>query len=205
MTSDYHIRLAERKDAPGIAEIYRPYVDNSAVSFEEHAPNATEVANRIERVSKKHVWLVCEHRGEVAGYAYHSLYRERVAYRWVAEVSVYIHPNHRRKHMAKALYDALHEIMRLQGYVTSYAIMTIPNEASKRFHEEYGYRSFALFEHSGFKLGQWHTTEWFVRPIQSSATPPEEIKSVADLDPGTLKQIMDSAAQSILRNHHETS
>jgi len=84
----WQIRLARRNDAPAIAEIYRPNVVSSAISFELEPPDAVEVAQRIEKTLAAFPWLVCEYQDRIAGYAYASRHRERAAYQWSVDVSV---------------------------------------------------------------------------------------------------------------------
>src|ERR1035438_3056756 len=85
------IRLAASADAPQVAAIYRPFCEGSHISFENDAPDEAEVASRIERINRRFPWLVDETGGTVAGFAYASPHRERAAYRWAVEVTVYVH------------------------------------------------------------------------------------------------------------------
>ena len=85
------IRHAEAdRDAPACAGIYGPYVRDTAVSFEVTVPSAGDLAERIERISVTHPWLVAEHHERVVGFAYASPHREREAYRWATDVTVYV-------------------------------------------------------------------------------------------------------------------
>src|ERR1700680_3749960 len=93
--TDHHIRYARAEDAAGIAEIYRPIVEDTTISFEEVAPNAAEIRARIQKVSQRYPWLVAHELGGVAGYAYASEHRARAGYRWSVEVAVYVNAAHR--------------------------------------------------------------------------------------------------------------
>lgn len=189
MTEGYHIGLATESDAVGITSIYKHFVEQTTVSYEEVAPDAAEMIRRIKAIEKRHVWLVVRKENEVAGYAYASAFRGRQAYNWTCEVSIYMHKDHQRLGLASALYRALHDVLRLQGYQTAYAIMSVPNPASKRFHEAMGYRAFALFENVGFKRGRWNSTQWFQKTL---GTYPEEvppIKAISALDPKAVEAI----------------
>ncbi len=147
-------------DAQPIAAIYRPFVEESAISFEEQAPDATEMAERIRKVQQRHLWLVADQEGEVAGYAYATDWRSRFAYRFVCEVSVYVAPGFRRKGIARELYRELHRQLAAKGFTRSYAIMTLPNNPSREFHLRFGYEPKTVFEACGHKFGKWWDTEW---------------------------------------------
>ena len=95
------------RDAEAIAAIYAPFVTDTAVSFEDVPPTADEMATRIEQLTRTHPWLVAEDGGEVLGYAYACPHRERAAYRWATEVTVYVDPRHHRRGAGRALYEAL--------------------------------------------------------------------------------------------------
>ena len=95
------------RDAEAIANIYAPYVADTVISFEYVPPTAAEMAARIERLTETHAWLVAEDAGEVLGYAYGCPHRERAAYRWATEVSVYVDPRHQRRGAGRRLYESL--------------------------------------------------------------------------------------------------
>jgi len=101
------IRLATAKDAEAILAIYAPYIENTSFTFETEVPSVAAFAERIEHYLQNWPWLVCEAGGTIAGYAYASRYRERVAYQWSVESSVYVHDNFQRAGVARALYAAL--------------------------------------------------------------------------------------------------
>jgi phosphinothricin acetyltransferase len=143
------------KDAAACAAIYLPFVTESATSFDEDPPTADYFAHKIEELSATHPFLVATEDAEVIGYAYASEYRTRVAYRWSAEVSVYIHADHRGKGVGRALYNSLLDLMRRQGFRSAVAGITVPNEASIALHESCGFEMVGVFRRIGFKLGEW--------------------------------------------------
>src|SRR3954447_26724631 len=118
------------RDAAACAAIYAPYVDGSAVSFEEVVPGADELAARIARIAATHPWLVSERDGAVAGFAYGAPHRERAAYRWAADVSVYVDPARQRRGVGRELYEALLERLRAQRFQIACAGIALPNAAS---------------------------------------------------------------------------
>ncbi len=197
----YKIRWGLECDCDAIAAIYAPYVTDSVVSFEEVAPDGEEMWKRMQKSFEKHAWLVCECEGAVAGFAYAGVHRQRKAYQWVAETSIYVHEDHRKEGVATALYNALHEVLREQGYVLTYAGMTLPNIPSKGFHENFGYEPFAVYENSGFKFGQWHSTGWWRRPLCDLPAQPQEIKTIRQLDQRWVDRVFSEAVS--LMNHVE--
>ncbi|HNX57081.1 MAG TPA: N-acetyltransferase family protein [Prolixibacteraceae bacterium] len=168
------IRLAERKDIPGILEIYSPYITDTSVTFEEEIPSEESFWTRMQGIMAELPFLVCEIDEKIAGYAYASGYRSRASYRWSKEVSVYIHPDFQRKRVGHALYTSLNEMIRYQGVANLLAIITMPNEPSVAFHEHFGYVKCAEFSKIGYKLNQWQNVGWFELFIQDENEPPKE-------------------------------
>lgn len=150
------IRRADpARDADACAAIYAPFATDSAVSFEENAPGPTEFAERIHHYQDSHAYLVAEIDGEVAGFAYASPYRERPAYRWAAESSVYISDRHRHQGIGKALYVALFQVLRDSGFKVVIAGITVPNPASLALHSALGFQHVGTFPKVGYKHGAW--------------------------------------------------
>jgi L-amino acid N-acyltransferase YncA len=155
------IRLATAKDAEGILNIYGPYVQNTSFTFETDLPSVSDLAKRINDYLKNWPWLVCEINGRIAGYAYGGKYRERTAYQWCVESSIYIHDAFQKAGVGRALYTALIEIFRRQGFRNVYAVINLPNEKSVAFHESLGFEYFATYEKVGYKLGKWKNVGWW--------------------------------------------
>ncbi len=168
------IRLAEKEDAPQIAAIYRPFCEDSCVSFETEAPDAPEVAARIERIRRRLPWLVDERDGRIAGYAYASPHRERAAYRWVVEVTIYIHEAHRGRGVGRALYAELFDRLRGQGLFKAYAGILVPNPASQAFHEALGFKPVGVYRKVGYKLGAWRDVGWWELALRPEIDSPAE-------------------------------
>jgi phosphinothricin acetyltransferase len=181
------IRLASpESDAARIAEIYRPAVEGSYISFEETAPTADEMAQRMRKVLARLPWLVAEDESElVVGYAYASPHRERAAYRWSVDISVYIDPAWHRRGIGRMLYDELLERLRGQGYVNVYAGVTPPNPASVALHEAIGMTHIGVYERVGYKLGEWRDVAWFGMRLAESSDPPDEPTPLAHVSAGT--------------------
>jgi phosphinothricin acetyltransferase len=161
------------RDGAGCAAVYAPFVTDSATSFEEKAPGAEEFARRIERTSKTHPWLVAERDGGVVGFAYGCPHRERAAYRWAADVSVYVSPEHRRRGIGRDLYGSLLPLLVRQGLHVACAGITLPNEASVALHESFGFRPVGVYPRIGFKRGEWWDVGWWELELREPGTPGE--------------------------------
>lgn len=176
------IRLAEKRDVPGILEIYAPFILGTSVTFEEIVPDEESFWERIQGIMAELPYLVCEIDGRVAGYAYASGYRSRASYRWSKEVSVYVHPDFQRRRVAQALYTSLNEMVRYQGIADLLAIITMPNEPSVSFHERFGYRKCGEFAKVGYKLGEWQNVGWFELFLQDeNQSPKDRILPLAEI------------------------
>lgn len=155
------VRLAHARDVPAILAIYAPFVRDTAVSFEYEPPTLAEMERRLRAFQQEYPSLVCERAGQVAGYAYASRFRSRTAYQWTAEVTVYVHPDHQRRGVAGTLYRSLLDRLRVQGFRTAVAGITLPNAGSVALHESLGFQPVGVFQRVGFKHGQWHDTGWW--------------------------------------------
>jgi phosphinothricin acetyltransferase len=168
------IRPADTRDAAEIAEIYRPFCEESCVSFETEAPDAPEISARIERISRRFPWLVSEIGGAVAGYAYASPHRERAAYRWAVEVTVYVHSGFQGQGVGRSLYERLFGHLRDQGFFKAYAGILVPNPASQAFHEAMGFALVGIYKKVGYKLGAWRDVGWWELALQPETDSPAE-------------------------------
>src|SRR4051795_13384869 len=168
-----HVRTATEADAAACAAIYAPYVTDTAVSFEEEAPSADEMARRI---ASAHEWLVLEDQGRVVGYAYATTFHPRAAYRWACEVSVYLEPGRRRTGAGRALYEDLLARLTARGFRMAIAGMTLPNDASAGLHRALGFEPVGTYRRVGYKHGAWHDVAWTQRPLAAARPddqPPE--------------------------------
>ena len=123
------IRLASPADGPRLAAIYRPAVIDHATSFELEPPDGAEMGRRVMALSRRTPWLAAEESGNLLGYAYASPHRDRPAYAWSVEVSAYVDHSAHRLGVGRALYRSLIAILRLQGFQSGYAGITLPNPA----------------------------------------------------------------------------
>lgn len=167
------IRFAEEKDLCAMLEIYRPYVENTTYSFEYEVPGLTEFTKRFRDHVAQFPWLVWEEGGSVLGYAYAGAPWERAAYRWCAEVSIYLHPSIHGRGIGRLLYARLEEILTRQGYRVVYALITTENHGSVAFHEKLGYVYHSTFENCGYKMGRWLGVIWLQKWLNPLGAPEE--------------------------------
>jgi L-amino acid N-acyltransferase YncA len=168
------IRVATVADAEQVLAIYAPIVRDTFISFETAVPTVAEMAGRIERGLAAHPWLVFEDLGGVAGYVYAGVHQPRPAYRWSANVSVYIADRARRRGVGRELYRALFEILRRQGLHMAYAGVALPNPGSVGLHEAMGFRPIGIYPEVGHKLGDWRDVGWWSMELQQLGDPPAE-------------------------------
>ena len=176
------IRLATVADAIQIAEIYRPIVRDTHISFERRAPDADEMAGRIQRTLEQYPWLVCDTDSRIAAYAYASAFRARPAYQWTTETTVYVHADWQRQGFSRAIYRSLLAILRRQGYCSAIGVIALPNPGSIRAHESLGFRRVGIFRNAGYKAGAWRDTGWWqleLRPMPALPQPPTPILRLA--------------------------
>jgi phosphinothricin acetyltransferase len=173
MPESVRIRSADVADAAAIAEIYRPYVDGSVVSFETCAPEGDEISERM--LSRPRLpWLVASRDDAVVGYAYASAHRSRAAYRWSADCSVYLPASEQGRGTGRRLYDALFVLLRDLGYVSVFAGIALPNQASVGLHEAMGFTLVGVYRDVGFKLGAWHDVGWWQLALREPPPDPPE-------------------------------
>jgi L-amino acid N-acyltransferase YncA len=167
------IREATPADAAAIAAIYAPMVTDTVISFEEEPPSAEEMA---ERIAASHLWLVAEEDDAVVGYAYAVRFHPRAAYRWAAEVSIYVAPEAQGRGIGTQLLRRLLDELREVGFVHAFGGTALPNPASERLLESAGFKKVAHWERVGFKLDAWHDVSWRQLTLQEPTVPPPELR-----------------------------
>jgi len=165
------IRPVATSDADFCLSLYSKYVVGSAVSFELEAPSLEEFSNRIDSISKRFPYLIAEENGSLLGYAYASAYRDRLAYQWNVEVSIYVEEDYKKSGVATRLYAELFSELKRIHICKAFAVIALPNEASVGFHHKMGFEKFATYENVGFKLNQWHNVLWMEKTIQFPEVP----------------------------------
>jgi phosphinothricin acetyltransferase len=195
--ANYTIRHAKTEDAQALLTIYAPYVTDTPVTFEYEVPSLGEFTGRIQSVSADYPYLVCERDGTPIGYAYAHRYKERAAYQWDAELSVYLSGESRGRGLGKAFYAALIEILRLQNIKNVYGCVLCPNESSERLHESFGFARVGVFHSTGYKCGAWRDVVWFEKQIAPYEPEPEPFRSIQTVDGEAIERILRGAEETL--------
>ena len=196
------VRAATPQDAEQLLEIYTPFVISedcsvSNVSFELTAPSLAEFRQRIVDISSKYPYLVGEKDGQILGYVYCHPYRERLAYQWSVEVTIYLAPAGQGKGLGRLLYETMEKLLCLQGVTMAYSCITVGNDHSIKMHEAVGYRLIGTFSKSGYKNGQWLDTVWLEKQLQPCPKQPDNIKSWRELDPDAVAAVLTEATAKL--------
>lgn len=149
------IRPVTAADTQQILDIYNFYVKTSTVTFEEELVSLKDFQKRIDEITAKYPYLVYQEDGQILGYAYAGVFRTRIAYRFSAESSVYVHKDHFKKGIGSQLYAELLPLMKQQGIKSAIGGVTLPNDGSVKLHEQFGFEKVAHFKAVGFKFDRW--------------------------------------------------
>jgi phosphinothricin acetyltransferase len=185
------IRIAEIDDAHRILDIYAPYVSKTALTLTSRIPNLEQVVQTMLDVKKRYPYLICCIDGQVVGFAYAYRLHPHEAYNWTAELAIYIDPAFQGRGIATALYTALFQVLKIQGYCNLYAVITMPNDASVALHRHFGFDELAVMPKSGYKLGRWHDVMWMGMHIAGCQDPakhgdPLPVSSLNDNELSTI-------------------
>ncbi len=193
------IRFVKEEDIPSILEIYEPYVNTTSITFECSVPSLESFHKKVSKISTFYPFLVCEFDNSVIGYAYANRIREREAYDWDVELSIYLDQNYSNLGVGKILYNTLLDVLKLQNIYNAYGVITLPNEASVKLHKKLGFKEIGVFHDTGFKFNKWHDVIWFEKTIQQLQTPPEKIKPLTSVDKKDINKVL-STYNNLLNN-----
>ena len=171
------IRPARPEDAGAIAAIYAPYVESGTVSFEIDPPDARAMRQRMAASEGLYPWIVATNgdaEGGVLAYAYATRFRERAAYRYVVETSIYVAGAVQRQGAGRLLYEALIDTLRAQGFTQAIGSIALPNDGSIGLHEAVGFRRAGVYREVGFKAGRWIDVGIWQCPLNEPRVPPDE-------------------------------
>lgn len=177
-----NIRIASPNDTKEILNIYKYYVENTAITFEYDVPSIEEFSERIKSTLKKYPYLIAENEGEVYGYAYASAFKNRRAYDWAVETSIYVKNNDSRHGVGTLLYNELEKYLKMQNIININACITYPNKKSEEFHKKFGYKTIAHFTKCGYKFGKWHDMIWMEKFIGEHTDNPKDVIPFSKLD-----------------------
>jgi phosphinothricin acetyltransferase len=199
------IREAAAEDAPALAEIYRYYVEETAVSFEYEAPDAEEFAGRMRDIRKRYPYFVAEEDGELLGYAYGHAFIDRAAYDWAAETTIYLRNDQKGRGIGRALYQALEKALTLQGVLDLYACIGVTEQEDEYltnnsicFHRHLGFADAGLFPKSGSKFGRWYDMVWVLKSIGPHRGDPAPLKSFDEVRAEFGERMRKSAESTVI-------
>lgn len=179
---EVRIRTATKADAPALLNIYAPYVEQTAITFEYEVPSVEEFAGRIEHILEKYPYLVAEAEGEIVGYAYAGTFKARAAYDWSVETTIYVNQKKKRMGIGGKLYAALEEALRAQHILNLNACIGYPQKEdeyltkdSEKFHQKLGYRLAGTFHDSGYKFGRWYDMIWVEKMLGEHTESPASV------------------------------
>ena len=189
------IRTARDEDAAAIHAIYAPSVSAGVATFETELPGVETMRERLRARLQHYPWLVWEDAGEVLAYAYAGRFRERAAYDWIAETSIYVRRDAQRRGIARRLYGVLLDVMRLQGITQAVGVITLPGTASVAMHEAMGFTSAGVWRQCGYKLGQWWDVGVWQKELQVAASPPRAVTPFPEMaGAAALQRLLTAAA-----------
>ena len=170
--NNIQIRTASEEDAQELLEIYRPYVEDTAITFEYAVPSLEEFTERIRSTKQKYPYLVAVYDKEIVGYCYAGPFKERAAYDWAVEMSIYVKMDKKRLGIGRKLYEELEKILKKQGILNVNACIACPKPDNTNltmdsiyFHEKSGYKMVGKFHDCGYKYNQWYDMVWMEKMI----------------------------------------
>lgn len=172
MDKQVKLRIATIQDAAALLDIYAPYVENTAITFEYDVPTVDEFRKRIETITEKYPYFVYEENGKIIGYAYANTFKDRAAYDWAVEMTIYMDKDSRHKGSGKKLYETLEKVLIKQNITNLYACIGYPEvedeyltKNSVGYHEHLGYRFVGEFKKCGYKFNRWYNMVWMEKII----------------------------------------
>ncbi len=180
------LRFATEQDAEQILNIYKYYVDNSTATFAYTAPTIEEYRRWVADSAKEYPFLVLEKQGEILGFACAHRWREREAFDWSVETTIYLAPNQTQGGRGLRLYGTLLALLREQGVYQAYAVLAHPNPASEALHAKLGFLRLGFLPACGFKHGGWHgNTIWGYALCEPQPDPQPVLPFAQLLEQGT--------------------
>jgi L-amino acid N-acyltransferase YncA len=188
----YEFRLCNRADAIAVRDIFKYYIEETAITFELTLPSVNDFELRIDTIMEQFPWIVVTKNEQIVGLAYGAKHRVRQAYQWCTEMSVYILPDFQKEGLASRLYQGLLMLLSEQGFYNAYAGVTLPNDKSLKFHQKLGFTEIARYNSIGWKLGKWHDVVWLQKTIKAYTDEPLVPFGPLELDKQKLKSILES-------------
>lgn len=195
-----HLELVQASDAQALLEIYAPYVQNTAITFEYEVPSKEEFRSRIEHTLESYPYIkaVCEDK--IVGYAYASVFKPRKAYEYCVETSIYIAQDMRGKRVGSLLYKGLEALLQAQGVLNLNACIAYDathgsdpylDNSSVHFHQRIGYEQCARFRTCGYKFGRWYDMVWMEKMLGEHPENPAPFMPFSNLDATVIDALLE--------------
>lgn len=188
MNTEITLRTAECSDAERLLEIYAPYIEHTAITFEYEVPMVEEFRTRIAHTLEKYPYIVAEQNGYIMGYAYAGSFKGRAAYNWSVETSIYVEQSIQHHGIGGKLYTGLEKILKEMNILNLNACIGYPKAEdeyltrnSVEFHEHMGYRMVGRFHDSGYKFGRWYDMVWMEKLLGEHPDEPAPVKRFSDI------------------------
>ena len=185
------IRVARIEDAEELLAIYAPYVEETAISFEYSVPSLEEFQGRMRNILQKYPYLVAERDGEIVGYTYASAFKQRAAYDWDVETTIYVKQDDRKTGVGRQLYAALDEALSCQNILNLNACIGYPEtedeyltKNSVQFHEHLGFHLVGEFKKCGYKFNRWYNMVWMEKHIGDHVENPCSVRTFDEIKEG---------------------
>jgi Sortase and related acyltransferases len=188
MDANVSVRMATEADAEEILKVYSPYVTETAITFEYDIPSVAEFSRRIKDTLQMYPYIVTLEDKRIVGYAYASAFKERAAYNWAVETTVYLKQDCRGKGLGKKLYLTLEDILKHQNIINLNACIAYTSvddahldNTSVAFHEHLGYSKVAHFTKCGYKFGTWYDMIWMEKMLGEHPDAPDPVISITEI------------------------
>lgn len=193
---EINIRTVTAEDAPRLLEIYAPYVEKTAITFEYDVPTLAEFSSRITKTLEKYPYIAAEADGKIIGYAYAGTFKGRAAYDRAVETTIYVDMSAHRMGAGAKLYKALEAALKMQNITNLYACIAYPRQEdefltkdSVRFHEHFGYRVVGEFRDCAYKFGRWYDMVWAEKFIADHEISPKPVKTFPEIRERFIRSI----------------
>ncbi|QTM99189.1 GNAT family N-acetyltransferase [Sediminibacillus dalangtanensis] len=158
------IRQTRKEDISSLLTIYNHAIEHTTATFDLETQTIEQRNKWFSKYGGRYPLLVAEHDGRVAGYSCLSAYRDKPAYQWTCELSVYVDPANQGKGLGKALMGAILEQAQKLGYHSVISGITAGNDASIKLHEHFHFTFIGSFKEVGYKFESWQDV-WFYQLI----------------------------------------
>ena len=174
------VREALAEDMSPVSDLVNHFIETSWFNFRNQPQTTVEWLAEWERYSRDYPWLIAETGDEIVGVAYAAPFKLREAYRWCAEVTIYVSPAHHKKGVGRALYEKLIPILQQRGFHSVVALVALPNPPSVALHEAFGFVPAGRLQDAGFKMGEWHDIGFWQLVLTESSAPPRATRPTDD-------------------------